>query len=149
MHREVVAQEFDKLLGGPGDGSCKGQGLQRRQTPSRRPAHTDMDDLLAQMPEGLRARVTAWRDHPRVLALREESRARPAAPAGRALPSGLSEGRASEEAAIRLTDWIEALLRRESYLALLLERPPCTSGCCACWARPAAGALPATAPRRH
>ena len=33
-------------------------------------------------------------------------------------------GRAcSEEAALRLVDWIEPLLRRESYLALLVERP--------------------------
>jgi [glutamine synthetase] adenylyltransferase / [glutamine synthetase]-adenylyl-L-tyrosine phosphorylase len=29
----------------------------------------------------------------------------------------------SEEAAVRLIDWIEPLLRRESYLAMLLERP--------------------------
>jgi glutamate-ammonia-ligase adenylyltransferase len=29
----------------------------------------------------------------------------------------------TEEAAIRIIDWIEPLLRRESYLALLLERP--------------------------
>ncbi|MFN7196941.1 MAG: glutamine-synthetase adenylyltransferase, partial [Hylemonella sp.] len=33
------------------------------------------------------------------------------------------EGRASDEAAARLVDWIEPLLRRESYLAMLLERP--------------------------
>jgi glutamate-ammonia-ligase adenylyltransferase len=33
------------------------------------------------------------------------------------------EGRISEEAAVRLVDWIEPLLRRESYLAMLLERP--------------------------
>jgi glutamate-ammonia-ligase adenylyltransferase len=35
----------------------------------------------------------------------------------------LEEGRVSEEAAVRMADWIEPLLRRESYLALLWERP--------------------------
>ena len=35
----------------------------------------------------------------------------------------LEEGRVSEAGALRLADWIEPLLRRESYLALLQERP--------------------------
>ncbi len=121
MHREMVAQEFDKLLGGPGEGNCKGKGCNGGKS-QQSPTQTDFDDLLAQMPAGLRARVTLWRDHPRVLALREESRARLMRLLARTA-QWLDDGRATEEAAIRLTDWIEALLRRESYLALLLERP--------------------------
>ncbi len=35
----------------------------------------------------------------------------------------LLEGSVNELGALRLIDWIEPLLRRESYLALLLERP--------------------------
>ena len=35
----------------------------------------------------------------------------------------VGEGQVSEEAAVRLVNWLETLLRRESYLALLLERP--------------------------
>jgi glutamate-ammonia-ligase adenylyltransferase len=35
----------------------------------------------------------------------------------------VAQGRVTELSAVRLADWIEALLRRESYLALLLERP--------------------------
>ena len=35
----------------------------------------------------------------------------------------LAEGRVNEDGAVRLVDWMEALLRRESYLAMLLERP--------------------------
>jgi glutamate-ammonia-ligase adenylyltransferase len=35
----------------------------------------------------------------------------------------LEEGRVSEDAVLRLADWVEPLLRRESYIALLLERP--------------------------
>ena len=34
----------------------------------------------------------------------------------------LAEGRISEEAVLRMADWLEPLLRRESYLALLMER---------------------------
>jgi len=35
----------------------------------------------------------------------------------------IDEGRVTEQAALRMADWIEPLLRRESYLALLQERP--------------------------
>jgi glutamate-ammonia-ligase adenylyltransferase len=35
----------------------------------------------------------------------------------------LEEGRVSEEACLRMADWVEPLFRRESYLALLQERP--------------------------
>lgn len=35
----------------------------------------------------------------------------------------LKEGRVTQEATLRLANWLEPLLRRESYLALLLERP--------------------------
>jgi glutamate-ammonia-ligase adenylyltransferase len=57
-----------------------------------------------------------------VLALREESRGRLIRLLQRTAVL-LSEGKASEDAALRLVDWIEPLLRRESYLAMLLERP--------------------------
>ena len=33
------------------------------------------------------------------------------------------QGRVSETSAVQMADWMEPLLRRESYLALLLERP--------------------------
>jgi glutamate-ammonia-ligase adenylyltransferase len=35
----------------------------------------------------------------------------------------VTQGRVTEEAAVRWSDWMEPLLRRESYLALLIERP--------------------------
>ena len=58
----------------------------------------------------------------RVQALREESRQRLLQLVSRTA-QWVRQGQASEVAAIRWTDWIEPLLRRESYLALLLERP--------------------------
>ena len=118
-HREVVAQEFDILLGGAGQKECKGCSNGKN---GAGPAAPDFDGVLAQLPPQFRERVEAWRTHPRVLALREESRARLMRLVVRTA-EWLREGRASEEAASRLIDWMEPLLRRESYLAMLLERP--------------------------
>jgi len=116
-HREFVAQEFDALLGGSQAGckGCKGQG-------KAAPTVADLDALLEETQGLLRERLLSWPSHPRVLALREESRAR----LGRLLQRTahwVQDDRCSDIAAVRLVDWIETVLRRESYLALLLERP--------------------------
>ncbi len=117
-HRELVAGEFDILLGGKPE--CKGCG----QSPG--PAALQLDDLLDQLPEQwpaqFRKRLGLWRQHPRILALREDSRAR-LSRLVQLSAQWLLEGAVTEEAALRLIDWVEPLLRRESYLALLLERP--------------------------
>jgi len=114
-HRECVAQEFDTLLGGPkacSKGHCA-------RTPSTAP---DLDSLLAQLPSDLRQRWSTWQTRPRILALREITRSRLLRIMQRTA-LWLTEGRTTETAAQRLIDWLEPLLRRESYLALLLERP--------------------------
>ena len=120
-HRETVAQEFDTLLGGQATKECKGcnNGKNGQNGTARTP---EFDELLEQLPQLFRERVSLWRNHPRVLALREESRTRLIRLIARTA-QWLREGRVSEEAAVRIADWIEPLLRRESYLALLLERP--------------------------
>ncbi|BCO29417.1 bifunctional glutamine synthetase adenylyltransferase/adenylyl-removing enzyme [Rhodoferax lithotrophicus] len=115
-HREIVAQEFDKLLGGPNP-QCKGC-----QSIKPTDAIQTMDELLPQLGESFRQRLDAWRAHPRVLALRDEARVRLWRLIARTA-QWVKEGTVTEEAAVRLTDWIESLLRRESYLALLWERP--------------------------
>ena len=115
-HRELVAQEFDALLGGA-QSECKGC----NKTVAT-PDTGDFESLLGQAQGAFRERLLAWQTHPRILALREESRAR----LGRLIArtsQWLAEGRVQEDGAVRLADWIEPLLRRESYLALLLERP--------------------------
>jgi glutamate-ammonia-ligase adenylyltransferase len=117
-HREFVAEEFDKLLGGHAD--CVGCFKLDQSVPQ------DLAELLqreaASWPDALRERLRSWQDHPRVLALREASRARLLRLLQRTA-AWLDDGRVTLEAALRLLDWIEPLLRRESYLALLLERP--------------------------
>ena len=115
-HRELVAQEFDALLGGHADcKACAGVGPDMNDPLA-------FDEFLVQLPEGLRERIAAWRGNPRLRALRDESRGRVARLITRTA-SWVHEGKVTDEAAVRLTDWIEPLLRRESYLALLLERP--------------------------
>nr|WP_255440539.1 bifunctional [glutamate--ammonia ligase]-adenylyl-L-tyrosine phosphorylase/[glutamate--ammonia-ligase] adenylyltransferase [Caenimonas sedimenti] len=116
-HREFVAQEFDTLLGG-GAGECKGCAGPK----GAKAAPADLDAVLEQLPPLLRERVTQWRDHPRVQALRDDARQRLSRLVARTA-QWLGQGRVTEEAALRMTDWMEPLLRRESYLALLVERP--------------------------
>ena len=116
-HREVVAQEFDALLGG-NKRDCKACGGVR----SGLAAPLEFEEFLDQLPRGLRARIAAWQGNPRFVALRDESRVRLIRLVARTA-SWVNESRVSDEAAVRLADWIEPLLRRESYLALLLERP--------------------------
>ncbi len=116
-HREAVAQEFDALLGG-GRPDCKACGGAQSIAAST----TEFEEFLEQLPQRLRDRIAAWRDHPRFLALRDESRARLIRLVGRTAV-WIRQDKVTEEAGVRLADWIEPLLRRESYLALLLERP--------------------------
>ena len=119
-HRELVAQEFDTLLGGSGKKECHGGGCGGPRAGAAPPP--ELEGLLEQLPAGFRERVAEWRTHPRVSALRDEARARLFRLIQRTA-QWLAEGRVSGEAAIRLVNWLEPLLRRESYLALLLERP--------------------------
>ena len=120
--RERVAAEFDALLGGyqtTADDSaarkgCNGCG------PGPQPI--DSEALLDSLPTELAARLRPWASHPRVLGLRDDSRLR----LGRLMQktgAALQDGSCSAPGALRFVDWVEPLLRRENYLALLVERP--------------------------
>ncbi len=115
-HREIVAQEFDALLGGNAPcKNCSGQGGNGK-------APADFEDALERAPAPFKERVKAWSTQPRFTVLRDESRMRLLRLLNRTV-AWIHEGRIDEQGAMRLLDWIEPLLRRESYLALLLERP--------------------------
>ncbi len=116
QHREVVAQEFDTLLGA--SAPCNGKGCPGGQ----RTAVEDLQGVIKDLPPAFAAKVAEWCDHPRVLALREDARMRLARLVQRT-GDWLEQGRVTEVAALRMADWLEPLLRRESYLALLQERP--------------------------
>ena len=116
-HREVVAQEFDILMGG--DRECKGcngkNGKNNRE-------HAELDAVLSDFSGPVRERLSQWTDNPRVQSLRDDARGRLMRLLQRTA-QWLVDGRVSEVAVLRMADWIEPLLRRESYLALMLERP--------------------------
>ena len=118
-HREVVAQEFDTLLGG--DRDCKTCNGKSGKNGNGR-EHAELDAVLTDFKGRVRERLAQWTDNPRVLALRDDARGRLMRLLQRTA-QWLNEGRISEVAVLRMADWIEPLLRRESYLALMLERP--------------------------
>jgi [glutamine synthetase] adenylyltransferase / [glutamine synthetase]-adenylyl-L-tyrosine phosphorylase len=114
-HRELIASEFDKLLGQ--GAPCKGCGSNTSSEQGDAIA-----ELLSGLPDALKARVQQWQEHPRIQSLKDESRQRLVRLVQR-MAQWLHEGTVSETAALRFADWLEPLLRREAYLALLLERP--------------------------
>ena len=122
-HRELVAQEFDKLLGGAKPCTrCNGG--------SAAAVSSELVDVLAELPPVFAERVKRWCDDPRVLALRDETRVRLRQLVRRTgqwlrEPDGDGPGQVARhvDAALRWADWLEPLMRRESYLALLVERP--------------------------
>ena len=117
-YREQVAEEFDKLLGGPkANGLCKGGACKKGK-----PEGPELDDLLPQLPERFRTQLEAWRADPRIQSLRDEVRLRLRRLIQRTA-LWLKQGDVTEDAALRFGNWLETLLRRDSYLALLLERP--------------------------
>jgi glutamate-ammonia-ligase adenylyltransferase len=113
-HREVVAHEFDILLGG--DRECKGcQTKGARERP-------ELEAVLDLFEGEARARLAHWQDSPKVKSLRDDARARLMRLLQRTA-QWLQEGRVEEVAVVRMADWMEPLMRRESYLAMMLERP--------------------------
>ena len=113
-HREVVAHEFDILLGG--DRQCKPC---ETGTASERP---ELEAILDLFQGEARARLAHWQDSPKVKSLRDDARGRLMRLLQRTA-QWLQEGRVEEDAVVRMADWMEPLMRRESYLAMMLERP--------------------------
>ena len=121
-HRELVANEFDKLLGGfqqTNPNACSAQ--ECKVCPDSK-AETGAATTATTSSAEFTKRIAALTEHPRVLNLREDARNRLMRLLQRT-STWLQEGRVTELAALRSADFLEPLLRRESYLALLWERP--------------------------
>jgi len=120
--REYVANEFDLLLhdgqapapGTNGNGGCRSCG------PA--PLPVDSEGFIERLPPPLAERVKHWCEQPKIQTLRDDSKMRLAKLIVRAAQA-VGDGRCTMDAATRFIDWLEPLLRRESYLALLVERP--------------------------
>jgi len=119
--RELVATEFDALLhDGRSPGNGNGNGCRGCNGAASLPI--DAPEFIDKLPAELAARVRAWNEQPRIKSLRDDSKLRLARLVERAAEAA-REGRCTPDAAARFIDWLEPLLRRESYLALLVERP--------------------------
>ncbi len=113
-HRDIVAHAFDILLGG--DRECKGcQSQGTRERP-------ELEKILDLFTGEARQRLAHWQDSPKVQSLRDDARGRLMRLLQRTA-QWLKEGRVEEVAVVRMADWMEPLMRRESYLAMMLERP--------------------------
>ncbi len=119
--REFVATEFDALLQ-VGDGSSSGGARSGCVGCGGAGLAVDSEQLLEELPEALAQRVRQWAQSPRVAALRDDSKLRLGRLVKRAARC-MADDQCSQIAVLRFFDWVEPLLRRESYLALLAERP--------------------------
>jgi glutamate-ammonia-ligase adenylyltransferase len=92
--------------------------------PQLRPARAagDAEAFLESLPAELAARVRPLCGQAKIRLLRDESKLRLARLVTRAAQA-VAQARCTSAAAVLFVDWIEPLLRRESYLALLAERP--------------------------
>ena len=117
--REFVAGEFDLLLH-DGRTSPSNSGTCRTCGPPQQPV--DAESFLAELPPELAARVRPLCAQPKIKLLKDESKVRLARLMQRAALA-VAQARCTLAAAVLFVDWIEPLLRRESYLALLTERP--------------------------
>ncbi len=119
--REFVAMEFDALLH-EGRAPAARPGACRNGCGGAPPQPIDSEAFLEQLPAELAARVQSWREQPRIKMLRDDSKLRLARLIKRAAHA-VRDDECTMDAAIRFVDWVEPLLRRESYLAMLVERP--------------------------
>jgi glutamate-ammonia-ligase adenylyltransferase len=125
--REFVANEFDALLHdgrSPGQGACKpGGGC------GGVPRPVDSEEFMAMLPPAIGARVNAFAAQPKVALLPDAAKLRLAKLIGRATqvahaePEGPGEQVLGDGAVLRFIDWLTPLLRRDSYLSMLAERP--------------------------
>jgi glutamate-ammonia-ligase adenylyltransferase len=122
-HRELVASEFDRLLGqGEDTKASTGGEIAATSNPAAVYESMSLTTLLPVLNARLALRVNDWVEQPRIRTLRDEVMHRLLKLLQRT-NAWVEEGRVNEEAAVRWCDWMEPLLRRESYLALLVERP--------------------------
>ena len=122
QHRDTVAHEFEALLGTRASASISGATPALATSAATPKAPSEWEELRPQLTEGMAQRVQLWQNQGRLQALRETARLRLFQLLQRTA-QWVRQGEVQAEAAATLVDWLESLLRRESYLALLWERP--------------------------
>ncbi|MGH6646000.1 bifunctional [glutamate--ammonia ligase]-adenylyl-L-tyrosine phosphorylase/[glutamate--ammonia-ligase] adenylyltransferase [Aquabacterium sp.] len=127
--RELVATEFDALLHEGNAPSSKPGGCRSCGGP---PLPVDSEEFIAKLPEPIAAHVRTFAAQPRVNLLSDTAKLRLAKLIGRATLLAYTSEDCTEatpqdclgqDAVLRFIDWLTPLLRRDSYLSLLAERP--------------------------
>ncbi|MGE5452590.1 MAG: bifunctional [glutamate--ammonia ligase]-adenylyl-L-tyrosine phosphorylase/[glutamate--ammonia-ligase] adenylyltransferase [Acidobacteriota bacterium] len=125
--RELVATEFDSLLHdgrseAPHSGGCK--------TCGGPPLPVDSDEFIDKFPEPIAGRLRDFAKQTRVTLLSDPAKLRLAKLIGRATKTALTPPTQPEggeclgpDAVLHFIEWLNPLLRRDSYLSLLAERP--------------------------
>ena len=120
--RELVANEFDSLLhdGGsaPSKDGCKNCGT---------PVPVDSDEFLSKFSDPIASKLREFTSQNRVTLLSDPAKLRLAKLIGRATQMAMApideEGNClGADAVLHFIDWLNPLLRRDSYLSLLAER---------------------------
>ena len=120
--REFVAMEFDALLHDGRTPAANGGAANGCRNCGAPPQPVDSDAFLEKLPPELAERLRPLREQPKIQLLRADSKLRLARLINRAAQAA-QDGQCTMQAATRFVDWVEPLLRRESYLAMLVERP--------------------------
>jgi glutamate-ammonia-ligase adenylyltransferase len=125
--REFVATEFDALLHDGRDGGSPQGGCRSCGGP---PMPVDSEEFLAKLPEPVASHVRTFAAQTKVAVLPDAAKLRLAKLIGRATKTALTPNANGPEepclgpdAVLRFVDWLNPLLRRDSYLSLLAERP--------------------------
>ena len=125
--REFVAMEFDALLHDGRDGQGGPHGCKGCQGPA---LPVDHEDFAARLPESIAPHVTDFARQPKVTMLSDAAKLRLAKLIQRATKLALSDEAAGPDgeplgpqAVLHFIEWLNPLLRRDSYLSLLAERP--------------------------
>ncbi|MDE2432924.1 MAG: bifunctional [glutamate--ammonia ligase]-adenylyl-L-tyrosine phosphorylase/[glutamate--ammonia-ligase] adenylyltransferase [Burkholderiales bacterium] len=123
--RELVATEFDSLLH-DGRAPTSGDGCKNCGGP---PLPVDSDEFIAKFPEPIANKLREFVGQSRVGMLSDPAKLRLAKLIGRATKVALTPAKEGctdclgPDAVLHFIDWLNPLLRRDSYLSLLAERP--------------------------
>jgi [glutamine synthetase] adenylyltransferase / [glutamine synthetase]-adenylyl-L-tyrosine phosphorylase len=117
--REFVANEFDALLHEGRTPEPPQPGCKHCTAPL---PPVDSDSFLERLPLTMAVAIKPWVESARIHHLRDETKLRLSHLMLR-ISDMLEHGECNIEAITRFLDWLQPLLRREGYLALLTERP--------------------------
>ena len=112
-HRHFVANEFDRLLN---------QGDHAPNKNKSSPSTSNWQEVTHQLSPEFAQHIALWLDHPQLVVMRDDMQQRLMQLVLRT-QDWINDASVSVIGAVRWSEWMKSLFRRDSYLSLLLERP--------------------------